>query len=88
MKDSGRELVKATAPRAGRIVLVTTATLIVPPVIAAIFGGLGLAIAVGLLSIFVGLIALLVIAHGQDWPPPPPRPQLPRARARDRGRRG
>ena len=77
---------KAPAPRAGRVVLVTTATMIVPPAVAAIFGGIGLALAVGILSIFVGLIALLVVAHGQDWPPPPPRPQLPRARARAIGR--
>jgi len=67
-----------------RAVAVTATAMLAPPVIAAIAGGLGLAVTVGMLSIFLALVGLAAIAYGQEhWRRPRPRPRpLPRARAR------
>jgi len=73
-------------PPTGRAILVTATVTIAPPVITAIAGGLGLAIVVGMLSIFLGLLGFSAFVYGSERWHRAPRPQLPRARARLRGR--
>lgn len=76
------------ASRARRVVLAMSAAMLVPPIIAAIAGGLGLAIAVGVLSIFGALLGLAALAYRSEVAPRPLPPPLPRARLAQRGRRG
>ena len=76
------------ASRARRVALATAAAMLVPPLIAAIAGGLGLAIAVGVLSIFGALLGLAALAYRGEVAPRPLPPPLPRARLAQRGRRG
>lgn len=76
------------ASRARRVVLATTVAMVVPPIIAAIAGGFGLAIVVGVLSIFGALLGLAGLAYRSEVAPRPLPPPLPRARLAQRGRRG
>ncbi len=82
--DGAGELARRPGPPAGRAIAVTATAMLAPPVIAAIAGGLGLAIGVGILSIFAGLLGFLVFVYGTEIRPRQPPAALPRARARAR----
>lgn len=58
-----------------------TAVMAIPPVLAGVFGGLGLAVVVGVLSIFGGLVGMsLVIGKSELLPKREPPAALPPAR--------
>jgi hypothetical protein len=77
-----RELARRSAPPLGRTMLVMATAMLAPPVIAGIAGSLALAIAVGVLSIFAGLLGFAIFVYGTEhWQRRRPE-RLPRARAR------
>jgi hypothetical protein len=68
---------------AGRVVAGVSLVILVPPVIAAAAGGLGLAVVVGMLSLVTGLLGGVGFVYWQEHlqRPPDEPPPLPRARA-------
>lgn len=68
---------------AGRVVAGVSLVVLVPPVIAAAAGGLGLAVVVGMLSLVAGLVGGVGYVYWQEHlqRPPDEPPPLPRARA-------
>jgi hypothetical protein len=64
-----------------------TALMVVPPVLAGVFGTLGLAVVVGILSIFGGLIGMsLIVSKWEFFQRRADAAVLPRARLMDRPR--
>lgn len=62
-----------------------TAIMVVPPVLAGIFGTLGLAVVVGILSIFSGLVGMsLVVSKWEFFERRATRSALPKARLIER----
>ena len=62
-----------------------TTVMVVPPVLAAVFGSLGLAVVVGILSIFTGLIGMsLVVSKWEFFQRRVERAALPKARLLDK----
>ena len=67
-----------------RLFATLTAVMFVPPVIAGVFGGLGLAVVVGVLSIFVGLVGMSLVVGKSELLPKRQQMLLPKARVVDR----
>lgn len=51
----------------GKLVAAVTAIMVVPPVIAGVLGSLGLAVIVGVLSIFAGLLGMSLIVSKWEF---------------------
>ena len=68
-----------------RLLATLTAVMAIPPVLAGVFGGLGLAVVVGVLSIFAGLVGVsFVVGKSELLPKRQPPAALPSARVVDR----
>ena len=79
------ELEHGPSPSTGRVVAGTAAVMLGPPVIAALAGNLALSTALGILSLFAGLVGFAIYSYVHEhWARRPPRRRLPRARARRR----
>jgi len=50
-----------------KLVACLTAVMVVPPVIAGVFGSLGLAVVVGILSIFAGLVGMSLVVSKWEF---------------------
>lgn len=53
-------------PQTAKLVAAVTAIMVVPPVIAGVLGSLGLAVVVGMLSIFSGLLGMSFAVSKRD----------------------
>jgi hypothetical protein len=84
MDDEPRELTQYRRTPPGRIVAAMAIAVFAPPVIAALVSGLALAVVVGMISLFAGLVGGVAFVSAQEqWArrdDSPPR--LPPARVR------
>jgi len=60
-------VVRARKRMMGKLLATITGIMVLPPVIAGVFGSLGLAVVVGVLSIFTGLLGMSIVVSKWEF---------------------